>query len=200
MTRSALAWAAVGGLLGVAWAASLRGFMVGIAGDDSTFDWYGTFVAILLPGLVCGVLIGWVAKRRADGDTTGGWVYWSLLLLAIAPMTMPGALAALVTTGIGGGAVAVALIGLLGGYALSGRGPIAARIAAAVIPVAMPFLFLLAPLFVPELALTTPRGAWTAILFLALMALLGLAAAIPLRRPRISVRPVDFAGARSSPS
>jgi hypothetical protein len=40
---------AVGALLDLIWAAGLRGWMVELAGDDSTFTWTGTFLCLLLP-------------------------------------------------------------------------------------------------------------------------------------------------------
>ena len=41
----------VGAVVGLAWAASLRVLMAEFAGPESTFDWFGTFEGVLLPGL-----------------------------------------------------------------------------------------------------------------------------------------------------
>ena len=39
----------LGGLLGLAWAAGMRGFMAQIVQEDSSVSWSGTFAYILLP-------------------------------------------------------------------------------------------------------------------------------------------------------
>ena len=57
-----------GGVAGLAWAAALRAYMTVIAGDGSQFDWYGTYVAILLPGALVGALLGWAESRHRRGD------------------------------------------------------------------------------------------------------------------------------------
>ena len=54
----------VGAVCGLAWAASLRAFMAEFAGPESTFDWFGTFEGVLLPGAVVGALLGWAAHLR----------------------------------------------------------------------------------------------------------------------------------------
>ncbi|MFI7063233.1 hypothetical protein ACIBL3_19780 [Kribbella sp. NPDC050124] len=46
-----------GGLCGFAWAAGLRGFMSQVAGDKAGVEWVGTFLWILLPGALIGVLL-----------------------------------------------------------------------------------------------------------------------------------------------
>jgi hypothetical protein len=53
---------ALGGLLGVAWAAGLRGTMSLLAGPESTVTWSGTFGWILLPGDAVGALLGWAER------------------------------------------------------------------------------------------------------------------------------------------
>lgn len=42
-TLGAFPSAVLGAIGGIAWAASLRGWMVEIAGSESAFDWVGTF-------------------------------------------------------------------------------------------------------------------------------------------------------------
>ena len=61
----------VGALCGLAWAASLRGFMAQIAGPESTVDWAGTFGWILVPGILAGALLGWAEHVRKLGGRRG---------------------------------------------------------------------------------------------------------------------------------
>ena len=84
---------------------------------------------------------------------------------------------------MGGGAIGVSLYGLLGGYALSGRGPGWARIVCgAVALTAIPVWALTVTSFArPGLALDTPRGAWVAVYFWSFLAVLALACTIPHR-------------------
>ena len=175
----------IGAVCGLAWAAGFRAYMVELAGSASSFEWWGTFGAILLPGAVVGALLGWAEAVRSRGGARGWrWLALAPLAFAIAPMLMPGALIAFLTQGLGGGAVAVALMGIGGGYALSRRGPLWARILCGILSLA-----LLAALAVtgsaiggPDLALTTPRGAWVAILATSFIVVLALASSIPHQR------------------
>ena len=175
----------IGAICGLAWAAGFRGYMVELAGSASTFDWWGTFGAILLPGLVVGALLGWAEALRR-GRTRRGWRWLALapLVFAIAPMLMPGALVLFLTQGLGGGAVAVALMGIGGGYALSHRGPLWARIVCGILSFALLVaLALTSPVIGgPDLALNRPRGAWVAVLVTTFIVVLALASSIPHRR------------------
>ena len=85
--------------------------------------------------------------------------------------------------GIGGGAIGVPLYGMAGGYALSGRGPVAARIACGILFLTMiPIWALTVTSFGgPGLAVDTPRGLWVALYYWSLMVVLALACAIPHR-------------------
>jgi len=78
-----------------------------------------------LPGGVVGALIGWVEHlRRNGGHRSWRWLALSPLLFPIAALSLPGAITTLVTSGQGSGAIGIALFGMLGGVALSGRGPL----------------------------------------------------------------------------
>lgn len=149
-------WVAGGALCGLAWSAALRGYMVELAGVESTFTWSGTFGALLA---------------------------LAPLTLAVAPMLLPGAVSALLTTGIGGGALAVAGMGIVGGYALSGRGPRSARLASGALSVAFAFACALAAsvpsITSPPLRLTDPRGAWVAVLAASLFGALAIGCSLP---------------------
>ena len=85
--------------------------------------------------------------------------------------------------GLGGGAIGVPLYGMLGGYALSGRGPHWARIVSgAVALTAIPIWALTVTSFAgPGLAVDTPRGAWVAVYHWSFLAVLMLTCAIPHR-------------------
>jgi hypothetical protein len=180
MTRKLIAF---GALAGLAWAASLRGYMAELAGPVSHVGWFGTFVLILLPGLVVGAALGWAEGIRRTGGRRGWrWLAATPLIFPVLALTPPGALMTFLTTGVGGGSLAVVLTGMIGGYAISGRGPLWARIVTGVIALAGLVLGAIGAVFVrDELVLTEPRGAWVAVLGTTLTALLLLACSIPHR-------------------
>ncbi|UUZ61534.1 hypothetical protein [Nocardioides sp. B-3] len=92
---------AVGALAGLARAASLRGWMIEIAGEESSFHWLGTFALLLLPGAAVGGLLGWAAHLRLVGDLAGRrqrWLMASPVLLAAALLD-PGIFRLLITNG-----------------------------------------------------------------------------------------------------
>jgi hypothetical protein len=175
---------AVGGLAGLAWAAGLRGLMVEVAGPESAVHWYGTFVQILLPGVVTGALFGW-----AWHDRRRRWLVAAPLTFPIAVIVSPDTVTTILAgqvpfaDGLGGGALALPLFGMAGGYAIAGRGPRWRRIvlgAFALVP--LPAWAFASASISPALSLATPRGAWVAALFWASTATLALGCAIPLRR------------------
>ena len=176
----------LGALGGVAWASGLRAYMWQISATPHV-DWVGTFAAILLPGAVCGALLGVAEARRQSGVTRGlRWFALAPLAFAVASLSLPGALWTFLTTGIGGGAVGVALIAIGGGFALGHSGPIWSRIVVGGLAFAL-FVGVIAsvPLVGGEsLALTTPRGAWVAVLVATLLAVIALASSIPFRAAR----------------
>jgi hypothetical protein len=73
---------------------------------------------------------------------------------------------------------------MLGGVALSGRGPLWLRIPCGVIAFALVPAAYLGPPMRPELDPATPLGAWVATHFSALFITLAIACAIPLRPAR----------------
>lgn len=174
----------IGGVCGLAWAAGLRGFMAQLAGPESQVAWAGTFAWILLPGVAVGMLLGWAEHlRRTGGRRRWRWLALSPLLFMSILFSSPGAVATLLTDGIGGGAIVVPLVGIAGGYALSGRGPIWARTATGLVAlVPIPgWAMAAAAMGGGTLALDTPRGAWVALYFFSFLAVLSLACAIPHR-------------------
>lgn len=185
----------LGGLLGLTWAAGFRGLMAELAGSGSTVHWYGTFVQVLLPGLVTGVLLGWAeALRRAGGRRGWRWLALApltfLVMLLVSPEVVADLRAGVLpfADGIGLGALAVPVFAMAGGFAISGRGPLVARVLAGAVGVLPVPAWIWATTFLPaDLALTTPHGAWVAVLFWSSLAVLSLACAVP-HRP-VGVRP-----------
>lgn len=174
---------AVGAACGLAWAASLRGWMVQIAGNESTFSWHGTFALILLPGVVVGALLGWaeyLRRTRALWDRRPRWLVASPLLLASALLD-PKIFQALIKSGTGGGALGVVITGLLGGYALSHRGRLWPRMVSGLL--ALVFIVSSAAIGAAKAPLITAHGAWVAVQIVSLLVVLCLACSIPYRTP-----------------
>jgi len=124
--RAILRRVVVGATLGLAWGVALRAWMALLAlefGDRPQFTWHGTFGAILLPAALMGGILGVAAFSAETSDVKRWrWGIFSPMLFVLGPATLPGFISGLVTTGLGGGAIAVALIGILGGFAFSGFG------------------------------------------------------------------------------
>ncbi|WP_130334638.1 hypothetical protein [Micromonospora kangleipakensis] len=147
--------------------------MAQVAGQESTVSWIFTFGFILMPGVVVGVLLGWAEHLRTTGGRRGWrWLALSPFLFAL----------------FNPAALAVALLGTAGGYAVSRRGPLWARIASGLFAVAIIPLWSVIATAVggPRLALDTPRGAWIAVYLYSFLAVLALACAIP-HRPVVAV-------------
>ena len=180
---SAAAAASVGVLCGLAWASGLRSFMAQVAAPDSHVTWALTFGFILAPAAVVGGLLGWVAHLRSHGD--GRFrrrLLWSPMLFAAVLFSDLNPLGIL-ENGLGGGAVAVPLLGIAGAYALAGRGPRWTRVTTGLVALAAVPLWALTATAVggPEFALSHPLGLWAAVLYWSLLARLSVAAALPLR-------------------
>ena len=172
----------VGGTCGLAWAASMRGWMAELAngspGSGSQVTWL-TLVLVLLPGVVVGALHGYAAHRRASERSVPRWLVLTPLVLASALLD-PAIFAALFEDGTGGGSLIVVLTASSVGAALSRSGRTWPRALLAVVAA----LGLLTMLGMGELAapLGSPRGLWVALLGFALVLLLGVAGVL-LRRP-----------------
>lgn len=189
---STSAAALVGGLLGVAWAAALRGYMTQLV-PVSHVDWFGTFVGVLMPGLITGALLGIAWARGMAGRWRRiGWFALAPVSLAV-PLLEPGAVAALFSEGFGGAAPAFALMAIVGGFAISGAGGLWARLLCGAVAIAfLAGIVVAGPMVAgPSLALSTPRGAWVAVLVGTLTALLMLATSIPFRFTKMSHTTTD---------
>ena len=90
--RTAARLALVGAGCGLAWSCALRGWMMAIAGPESTVTWAGTFGGVLAPAAVVGGLLGWAEARRRAGRPPSGWLVASPVLLGLAPLAVPGVL------------------------------------------------------------------------------------------------------------
>jgi hypothetical protein len=175
---------ALGALCGLAWAAGLRAFMSEVAGTESAATWMGTFGWILVPGATIGALLGWAEHLRRTGGRRGWrWLALSPLLFAsvlVTGLVDPGSM---FEGGVGGGAIGVPVFGMVGGYALSGRGGRWGRLLCGAFALsAIPVWALVADdVGGADLGIGTPRGAWAALLYYALLAVLALGSAIPHR-------------------
>ena len=103
-----------GAVLGLTWAAALRGYMMQLAGPASTFTFGGTFGIILPSGALAGALLGWAEYQRRAGRQYLVFI-GAPLLLAVLP--------SLLTGGFDPAPAGLALAAMVGGYAVSGRGP-----------------------------------------------------------------------------
>jgi hypothetical protein len=95
----------------------------------------------------------------------------------------------LVTTDLDPGPIGLALIAMIGGYAISGQGPLGLRITAGIINLAGIPVTVLAPKPYPNLSYTTAHGLWFDTLAASLGLTLSLACSIPMRRPETIPHP-----------
>jgi hypothetical protein len=181
----------VGAFLGVTWAASLRSWMQGLAlhfGDRPEMTWNGTFLLILIPAGVMGALLATGDYYREQyGNMKWQWAGLAPLLMMIVPMiATPNFIPTLMETGNGGGAIAVTLFGMLGGHALSGRGPVLSRVLTGLAGGGMSIFFGSA---IYSSTIVTfiyyPNRAFGILHFLLLMTLLMWAASLPYRKLEI---------------
>jgi hypothetical protein len=121
-----------------------------------------------------GAILGVAAS--AEDPSARKWRRWALLsplLLVLGPaITTDNFIPTLVTTGMGGGAIGVALVGLSGGYALSGAGPRRLRRAAGVFAALLAIASAAGVAFAGGGSPGTPAKVFGGLLFGLLMALL----------------------------
>jgi hypothetical protein len=190
MSRSLVRSTLLGAGLGLSWGAGWRGWMAVLAGDASSFSWSGTFAGILLPATLVGASLGWAEHARcSDGQGARRWATLTPLLFVALPALIQDDFVVQLQTGIGTGAIATALIGILGGYAIAGRGPSWAILLARILMAAL-IAATIAGAFLggtePRLR-ATPSGTYLMLTFLAFSGLLAWACAIP-HRPRSTPR------------
>jgi hypothetical protein len=139
-----------------------------------------------------GALLGWAQHLRTSGGHRGWrWLALAPLLFTAILFSRPLDLLSIFDGGVGGGAIGVSLYGLLGGYALSSRGPGWARlVSGAVFLKAIPIWALtVTSLPAPASRWTPPAAPWVAVYYWSFLAVLALACAIPHR----AVTPQDAA-------
>jgi len=177
--RTTGAWrpVVVGAVCGLAWGSGLRGWMAELAGRATTFS-AGSFLALLLPAAVVGALLGWSWHLRRLDAWRRWWLSLSPLLLGLAPLLLPGAVASLLSEGLGGGALWVAAGGVLGGHALGSHGRRASRLAPGVLAlVVVVGTGVAGPLVAPD---TDPlRAVWIGLYGAVFVGVLAMAAALP---------------------
>lgn len=178
----------VGAGLGFAWGAGWRGWMAALAGSASSFSWSGTFAGVLLPATLIGAALGWAEEARQSGDPVRyRWTALTPLLFVAFPALIQADFMARLQTGLGTGAIGTALIGMLGGYAVAGRGPRGLVRATRLMTGALIIASIIGSFFGspdPSQAATTPKGAYIALAFGAFSTLLAWACAIPHRERR----------------
>jgi hypothetical protein len=177
-----VSWVALGALSGLAWACALRSFMATVAGPGSEVDWGLTFGFILLPGTVIGALLGWAEfLRRTGGGPARHRLAYAPLLFAAA--LVPGLFhpGSFLEGGIGGGAIGVPVIAMLGGFAISGRGPARGRALAGLLFTTgfVVWLITAVPVGGQSFALDTAHGLWVSVLFESLLVTFAVAASAP---------------------
>lgn len=177
-----VSWVALGALGGLAWASSLRSFMAAVAGPSSEVRWGPTFGYILLPGALIGALLAWAEflRRTGGGAARHRLAYAPLLFAAV---LVPGLLhpGPFLEGGIGGGAIGVPVIAMLGGFAISGRGPGWGRALAGLLFATAFVVWLLTaiPVGGESFALDTAHGLWVSVLFESLLVTFAVAASAP---------------------
>ena len=174
---------AAGALVGLAWACGLRGLMTQVTTDPSTVTWAGTFVWVLAPGVVTGLLLGWADHLRRTTATPAA--RWLVLAPFAFTILLPVELISNGSTlqgGVGGGTLGVPAYGVIGAYALAGS-RLWARVLCGLIALsAIPIWALTATgIGGASLSLSDPKGLWIALYYWTFLAVLMMGCAIPLR-------------------
>ena len=176
---------AKGAFLGLVWGSSLRTWMVVLAlefGDYPRFTWDGTFAFILIPATIMGAVLNGARVSIKQGDKRWRWAVLAPLLLVLGPLLfMKDFIPTLLSTGMGGGAIGVALIGLFGGYGFSGGGANWRKIVAKLLAILIIGATVYGVFFTSQsqLELPTARQTFGALYFILLMVLLIVATALP---------------------
>lgn len=168
----------VGTICGLAWAASLRGWMAQLAGPAHSHVTWLTVLLVLLPGALVGAAFGRSIDLRSSGRPVGRWLCFAPALLAAAILD-PVIFHQLITDGRGGGSLLVVLTLLAGGFTIGSRRWTPLRVLAALLTAAG----VLAMFGVATIAgaPSTPRGLWVALYGTSLVTVGAVASATPWR-------------------
>jgi hypothetical protein len=175
--HAATRYVVIGAVLGLTWAAGLRGWMAELARADLvwTFTWL-PLVLLLLTGGVTGGLLGWAAYLRRTGVRAPGSLVLAPELLAPALLDAEVADHA-VTDGAGRGALLVVVTALCLGYALSWQGWWALRVACGLVGALG--LAITWQIGDTTATATTARETWVSLYGVTFVLLLGLGATLP---------------------
>ena len=88
-----------------------------LAGPDSTFTFAGTFAVIIPTGTIVGALLGWAEYQRRQPGHQYQLLILAPLLIGIIPNVVTARVRPRPPVG------PLALLAMIGGYAISGRGP-----------------------------------------------------------------------------
>lgn len=184
MPEGRTALVGLGALCGLAWAAALRVFMAQVAGVESQVEWLNTFGYILLPGVVVGGVLGWAESERRQGRRRS-WAALAPLAFTAILLTHVWQLPSIVEDGVGGGAIGVPVVGMLGGWAIAPRGKRLSRAVAGALFVAglVVWAFTATAVGGPTFALDTAHGLWLTSLYYTLLLTLAVAASVPHQAP-----------------
>jgi hypothetical protein len=167
----------------------MRAWMVTLVGDESTFTLRGTLLGLVLPSAVVGGLIGVAVALHKRGQHRPALIA-SPVILALAPLALPGAISQLAATGQGSGAMGMVSLAMLGAFGLTGQGWW--RRVTAVVGLAPTVAIWLGPPMRPEIARSTTLGIVSAATFSLLYLVLVYACSLPMSKNRLdsgSVQP-----------
>jgi len=149
--------------------------MINLAGAESRFTWYGTFVCVLGVSALIGGLLAWSEHLRRVGHARPKrFLVFVPLLFPIGPLLIPGAIAHLLATGQGTASAGMVLLAMLAAHSLTTRRAIWWRVICGLVG------FAIVPAMLTGAAFT-PKDLWAAVLFSALFVVLALACALPQR-------------------
>lgn len=184
MNRKAAAAVGIGAAIGLAWASSLRAWMTHLAIEFEewpSYTWEGTFLSVLGPTVAVGALIGFDWHRRRESKGRVPLVVWSPLLLVVGPALMAdNFIGTLMDTGEGGGAIGVVLIGMTGGFALSGQRRLWVRGLTGLL--AFGITAVMVSTFYFQDQGVTPSGTFGGVYLVVLMVWLAVGCSVPMRR------------------
>lgn len=159
---------AAGAVVGLAWAAAMRGMMAEMAandpgGSDVTF---ATFIFILAPGAIMGSLMAWALAPRAPATRCPPQrLRWAPMVMCLDPVALP---------------VMLAVVGV--GWVAGGRGTPTSRMWIGVPSVLTVVILVVAMIVVPPPAWESWRNTWVVVLGASLIGSLVIAETMVVRQ------------------